>query len=238
MKVENANIMITGAGRGLGAALAKALARQGARLVLVARGEQVDALASELRQSGTIAHAIRADIADKHSIYPLAASAAALIGPIDVLIHNAGSLGVQALSLLQDTDCEALEEALAVNVLGAFRLTKALAASMALRKSGVIVHLSTDAAVTAYPEWGAYGVSKAALDHLSRSWAVELESFGVRVFSVDPGEMDTVLHQQAVPDADRAQLLQPAFVAEKIVRMIVDPALAPNGARLCASEVL
>src|SRR2546421_727847 len=81
------------------------------------------------------------------------------------------------------------------------------------RGSGLIVHVSSDAAVAAYPRWGAYGVSKAALDHLNRIWAAELQQAGVRFLSVDPGEMDTAMHAQAMPEADRSQLAQPEAVA-------------------------
>ena len=95
------------------------------------------------------------------------------------------------LRLLLDTECEDLERALAVNLVGPFRLTKALAGPMVLRGRGLVVHVSSDAAVEAYPRWGAYGVSKAALDHLGRIWAAELAGTGVRVLTVDPGEMDT-----------------------------------------------
>jgi NAD(P)-dependent dehydrogenase (short-subunit alcohol dehydrogenase family) len=103
---------------------------------------------------------------------------------------------------------------------------------MALRGAGVIVHVSSDAAASAYPRWGAYGISKAAQDHLSRILAAELEGTGVRVFAVDPGEMDTAMHAAAIPDADRASLQRPADVAARIVQMIEDPARAPGGARL------
>jgi NAD(P)-dependent dehydrogenase (short-subunit alcohol dehydrogenase family) len=105
---------------------------------------------------------------------------------------------------------------------------------MALRGSGLVVHVSSDAAVNGYARWGAYSVSKAAFDHLARVWAAELEG-RVRFFSVDPGEMDTDMHAQAMPDADRATLARPAHVAEKIVAMIrAADTLAP-GARLEAS---
>jgi NAD(P)-dependent dehydrogenase (short-subunit alcohol dehydrogenase family) len=168
-------------------------------------------------------------------VYPLAASAAELVGPIDVLIHNASELGPVPLRLLLDTECEDLERVLAANLVGPFRLSKVVAGSMALRTSGTIVHVSSDAAVNAYPRWGAYGVSKAALDHLSRSLAVELAEHGVRVFSVDPGEMDTDMHRAALPGADPAQLSSPDAVAEKIVDMLVSDAVAP-GARLEAEK--
>jgi NAD(P)-dependent dehydrogenase (short-subunit alcohol dehydrogenase family) len=105
---------------------------------------------------------------------------------------------------------------------------------MALRGSGVIVHVSSDAAVEPYPRWGAYSVSKAAQDHLSRILAAELEGTGVRVLSVDPGEMDTAMHAAALPDADRETLARPADVAARLVQMIESPARAASGARLVA----
>jgi NAD(P)-dependent dehydrogenase (short-subunit alcohol dehydrogenase family) len=80
--------------------------------------------------------------------------------------------------------------------------------------------VSSDAAVAAYPRWGAYGVSKAAQDHLSRLWAAELGELGVRVFAVDPGEMDTEMHARAIPDADRASLADPRLVARNIADMV------------------
>ena len=108
------------------------------------------------------------------------------------------------LRLLLDTDCEDLERALAVNLVGPFRLTKALAGPMVLRGRGTIVNITSDAATEAYERWGAYGASKAALEQLGRVWAAELAGTGVRVLTVDPGEMDTRMHADAIPDADRA----------------------------------
>jgi NAD(P)-dependent dehydrogenase (short-subunit alcohol dehydrogenase family) len=121
---------------------------------------------------------------------------------------------------LLDTECEDLERALAVNLVGPFRLTKALAGSMRLRGRGLVVAVSSDAAVTPYERWGAYGVSKAALDHLARIWAAELRGSGVRVLSVDPGEMDTDMHAEAMPEADRSSLAAPADVAARLGDLI------------------
>src|SRR5205085_2996754 len=130
------------------------------------------------------------------------------------------SEGNEGLRLLLDTECEDLEQVLETNLIGPFRLTKIVAGAMALRGSGAVVHISSDAAVAAYPRWGAYGVSKAALDHLNRSWAVEVP--GVKFFSVDPGEMDTEMHAAAMPEADRSVLARPHDVARRIARTIAD----------------
>lgn len=237
MNIEGKTIVVTGASRGLGAALARELVERGGRVALVARtAAALDELVLELRKKGGTAHAFAYDVGDKSAIHPLVGSVRAVLGSIDVLIHNASALGPTPLRLLLDTECEDLSRVLEVNLLGPFRLTKAVAGAMALRSEGTIVHISSDAAVGAYPSWGAYSVSKAALDHLSRSWAAELGAHGVRVFSVDPGEMNTRMHQDALPGADPATLADPRDVARRIVSMIEAGDAIENGARLVADS--
>ena len=187
-----------------------------------------------IRARGGEAHAITGDIAAKQAIHAIAGQAQGLVGEIAIAIHNASTLGPTPLRLLLDTECEDLAAVLETNLVGPFRLTKVLAGAMAIRGAGVIVHVSSDAAVEPYPRWGAYGVSKAAQDHLSKILAAELDGTGVRVLAVDPGEMDTVMHAAAVPDADRATLARPTDVAARIVHMIEDDVRAPSGARLVA----
>ena len=220
------SVLITGASKGLGAALAGELAGAGARVVMVAR--HADELEKAAARIG--AYALPADIGDKHAVHAIAGAAAALVGPIDILIHNASTLGPTPLRLLLDTECEDFEQVLQTNLIGPFRLTRIVAGAMALRGSGLVVHVSSDAAVAAYPRWGAYGVSKAALDHLNRSWAVEVP--GVKFFSIDPGEMDTDMHAQAMPDAEKSSLARPADVARRVARMIADSQRIESGARL------
>ena len=235
MNIEGQGALVTGASRGLGRALAEQLAARGARVALVARelGPLRDVVAG-IRGRGGDAHAVAGDISDKHAIHRIAGQAQGLVGEIAIAIHNASTLGPTPLRLLLDTECEDLAAVLDTNLIGPFRLTKVLAGAMAIRGAGVIVHVSSDAAVEPYPRWGAYGASKAAQDHLSRILAAELDGTGVRVLAVDPGEMDTAMHAAAIPDADRATLQAPAAVAARIVQMIEDAARAPSGARLIA----
>src|SRR6185295_5364023 len=154
----------------------------------------------------------------------------------DILVHNASSLGPTPLPLLLDTACEDFARVLEVNLLGPFRLSKAVVGNMLLRGQGLVVHVSSDAATNAYPRWGAYGVSKAALDHLSRIWAAELADSGVRFLSIDPGEMDTAMHAAALPDADPTSLARPQDVAARIVRFL-SGAPAGSGQRLEAAQL-
>jgi NAD(P)-dependent dehydrogenase (short-subunit alcohol dehydrogenase family) len=115
---------------------------------------------------------------------------------------------------------------------GPLRLTKAVVGSMVLRGRGLVVGISSDAGVVAYSGWGAYGTSKAALDHLLRTWAVELRDSGVRFLSVDPGEMDTAMHAEAMPEADRSSLKKPEEVAAHVVDLIESADEIPTGARV------
>ena len=213
--------LLTGASRGLGRALAEQLATRGTRVVLVAReAGPLDDVVGGIRARGGTAHAIVGDIADKQAIHRIAGQASGLVGDLDLLVHNASTLGPTPLRLLLDTECEDLARVLETNLVGPFRLTKVIAGAMALRGAGTIVHISSDAAVEAYPTWGAYSISKAAQDHLSRVLAAELAGTGVRVLAVDPGEMDTKMHADAVPDADRAALQRPAEVAAKLLALL------------------
>ena len=219
--LDGVRVAITGGTSGLGLALVDELTRRGARVAFVARTrERVD----EVARGHPLAYGIVGDVAKKDDIYPIALQITAGLGGLDVLVNNASSLGPVPLALLADTDCEDLELALATNVLGPFRLTKALlgalAASARERLGGVVVNISSDAAVNAYPQWGAYGASKAALRHMTHVWDEELAPQGIHFLSLDPGDMDTPLHALAVPDADLSTLKRPETAAREIADAI------------------
>lgn len=233
MNWAETSIIITGATRGLGFALAEELGLRGAKIAVLAQNAVRLGEASErLTQRGVRAAPIRGDVGEKSDIHRIVGQAQALIGPIDAVIHNASTLGPTPLRTLLDTECEDFQRVLDVNLLGPFRLNRALVPSMLVRGRGLVAHVSSDAAVEAYPNWGAYGTSKAALDHLSRSLAAELAGTSVRVLSIDPGEMDTDMHREAMPEADPASLRKPRDVAAQIVRVLEQPARFPSGARL------
>jgi NAD(P)-dependent dehydrogenase (short-subunit alcohol dehydrogenase family) len=217
----NRRILITGGTSGLGLALVRELSARGARVAFVARHrEDVERVARE--HPGTVG--IVGDVSRKDDIYPIATEVIGNLGGLDALVNNASSLGPVPLALLGDTECEDLEIALATNVVGPFRLTKALlgalAASAREGRSPVVLNVSSDAAVSPYAGWGAYGASKAALHHMTRIWGEELAAEGIRFISRDPGDMDTQLHAIAVPDADRTTLKRPEVAAREIADVI------------------
>src|SRR5438445_486193 len=189
-------VAVTGGTSGLGLALVRELIARGARVAFVARGRDgVERVAHE--HPGAIG--IVGDVSRKEDIYPIATQILGNLGGVDILVNNTSALGPVPLALLGDTECEDFEIALATNVLGPFRLTKALlgalAASAREGRSPVVLNISSDAAVNPYAGWGAYGASKAALAHMSRIWDTELAPDGIRFLSLDPGDTGKRRHR-------------------------------------------
>jgi NAD(P)-dependent dehydrogenase (short-subunit alcohol dehydrogenase family) len=167
----------------------------------------------------------RCSVEGQADTHPIALQVMGNLGGLDALINNASALGPTPLALLADTESEELEQALSVNLLGPFRLTKALfgalAASARNGRGAVVINISSDAAVNPYSGWGAYAASKAALRHLTAIWAEEVKADGISFLSLDPGDMDTPLHALAVPDADPMTLRRPEDAAEEIVEKLL-----------------
>ncbi len=191
--------LITGASRGLGASLAEFLARQGYGLITTARGrESLERAALALQGRGGEVVAIAGDVADDDHRRRLVAAAESF-GGLDLLVNNASTLGAAPLPGLADYPLDDLEHVFAVNVLAPLALTQ-LALPLLRANRGLIVNLSSDAAVVGYPGWGGYGASKAALDLITLTLADELGDVGV--VAVDPGDMRTEMHQLAFPGED------------------------------------
>jgi NAD(P)-dependent dehydrogenase (short-subunit alcohol dehydrogenase family) len=221
--MEQRVALITGASKGLGREIARAYARTGLRLVLTARGRAaLEEAANELRGLTDIL-AVAGDVADAAHVERLVKLALARYGHIDVLVNNASELGAGLLEL-EKLPPEELESILRTNLVAPLRLIQLVLPNMRQRGSGLIVNVSSDAAVEAYPTWGGYGASKAALEHLSRVLAAEVEGSGVRVAVVDPGDMNTEMHRAAEPGVDLTHLPGPEVAAPAFVRLLDDPA--------------
>jgi NAD(P)-dependent dehydrogenase (short-subunit alcohol dehydrogenase family) len=215
--------IVTGASKGLGLAVARELAQRGIALVIDARG--ADALASaevELREYAPVA-AIAGDVADGAHVHRLIEAAERHFGRIDLVINNASTIGRSPLPALAQLSPSTLERVYATNLFAPLHLIQHALPVMQRTGGGTIVNITSDAAVEAYAGWGGYGSAKAALEHLSRILAVELEGSGVSVLVADPGDMDTELHRLAVPDAVAADLADPARVAPALLHAIASP---------------
>ncbi len=200
--------VITGASRGLGETLARFLAGQGYHLILNARGgAALDSVVRSLDSYGVEVKAVAGDVADpvtRRAIAQLARS----LGGVDLLVNNASILGVSPLVPLAQHPLDGLEALYRVNVIAPLALVQEL---LPLLKGsrGLVVNISSDAAQGGYESWGGYGSTKAALDLISKTLASELAGDGVSVVSVDPGEMQTALYQEADPSADISGLPSP-----------------------------
>jgi len=189
--------VITGGSQGLGLALARRLVSDGWAVVIDAR--RADRLASAVDEldGGERVVAVAGDVTDPAHRSALSAAARQL-GPVSLVVNNASTLGQSPLPELSDIHPDVLRQVFEVNVVAPIALVRELGA--ALTKNPTIVNISSDAAVEAYPTWGGYGASKAALDHASSVLAAEHPEW--RVLAVDPGDMRTEMHQAAFPDDD------------------------------------
>lgn len=201
-------VMVTGASRGLGRALAEAYASAGARLVLCARGEaDLEAVVEGLRRGGAEVVAGAVDVTDAAAVGELVALAEERFGRIMVLVNNASALGERAP--LRDAPLEDWRRVLAVNLTGVLVVTQAVLPGMRAAGAGSIINVSSGVGNRPRADWGAYGVSKQALEALTWNLALEEESAGIRVNAVDPGSMRTDMRREAYPEEDPATLAPP-----------------------------
>ncbi|UPZ32085.1 SDR family oxidoreductase [Streptomyces sp. LRE541] len=210
--------IITGASKGLGRALAEALAERGWDLVLDARTALPlqEAAEAVLSKYGVQVRALPGDVTDGTHRARLVAAAREL-GGVDLLVNNASALGAEPLVRLEALPLEGLRRALEVNVVAALGLVQEALPLMRESPAGAVIDVSSDAAAEAYETWGCYGASKAALDQLSA--VLGEEEPGLRVWAVDPGDMGTDLYAAAVPDDDGPRP-DPASVVPAFLRLL------------------
>jgi NAD(P)-dependent dehydrogenase (short-subunit alcohol dehydrogenase family) len=193
--------VITGASHGLGQVVAGFVAKQGYSLITMARGEaDLSAAARAFAAAGAPVVSIPGDVSraqDRHRLV----EAAKHFGRIDLLVNNASDLGDSPLPSLEKASRESFLKVFEVNTLAPLALVRD-ALPLLIRSQGLVVNITSDAAVGGYPGWGVYGASKAALDLVSKTLAAELRDRGVSVVSVDPGDMRTRMHQEAYPGQD------------------------------------
>lgn len=212
--------IVTGGSRGLGKELARELLARRITTVIDARDAvALKAAEEDLRAYGNVV-AIPGDVTDKNHAHALVGAAREL-GRLDLLVNNASTLGAVPLPRIDELTQQAFRDLYDTNVFAPIHLMQH--ALPLMRSSGgpaTIVNVTSDAAVEAYAGWGGYGASKAALEHVSRIAAAELEGTNVRVLVADPGDMNTQMHRDAIPDADPNELRDPADSARALLQAI------------------
>ncbi|MFI1727077.1 SDR family NAD(P)-dependent oxidoreductase [Streptomyces sp. NPDC020489] len=209
--------IITGASKGLGRALAEALAARGWDLVLDARGARgLREAAEALQKYGTRVAALPGDVTDPEHRVGLVAAARGF-GGLDLVVGNASALGAEPLVRLEELPLEGLRRALEVNVVATLGLVQEALPLLRAAEAGAVITVSSDAAAEAYETWGGYGASKAALDQLAA--VLGEEEPGLRVWAVDPGDMATELYAAAVPGDDGPRP-DPAEVVPGFLRLL------------------
>ncbi|MGW6275071.1 SDR family NAD(P)-dependent oxidoreductase [Streptomyces sp. NPDC055060] len=225
--------IITGASKGLGRTLGAALAERGWDLVLDARTAAV--LAEAVREPaghGTRVEGVAGDVTEARHRADLVAAAHRL-GGLDLLVNNASALGAEPLVRLDALAVDGLRRALETNVVAPLGLVREALPLLRASGAGAVIDVSSDAAVEAYETWGGYGASKAALDQLSAVLAVEEP--GIRVWAVDPGDLDTDLYAAAVPDDDASGRPSPGTVVPAFLRLLDE---RPASGRYAAPALL
>ncbi|MGQ0571415.1 MAG: SDR family NAD(P)-dependent oxidoreductase [Armatimonadota bacterium] len=226
MTLRDRVALISGASRGLGREIARQYAGKGARLIIVARGETALREAAEELSAATDVLAVAADVGEDAE--QIVRRALDRFGRVDVLINNASEIGPSPMPSLETYPWDALLRVLRTNAVAPLHLMQLILPQMKARGDGVIINVTSDAGVQAYPGWGGYGASKAALEHLSRVFAAELEGTGVRVYVVDPGDMNTAMHRLAEPGIDLSHLPGPEAPAPAFVHLVEDESV-PSG---------
>lgn len=211
MSLEDQVVMITGAGRGIGRGLAEAFAKEGAHIVAVARSiPQINETAEAVRAMDRRAVALPCDVTDSDAIKGVVETAEKDLGPIDILINNAGYAHFQSVAELPK---EEWRRTLDVNLTGPFLCIQAVLPGMMERQRGRIINISSMAGVKPYPEQSAYCASKHGLNGLTKVLAMEMREYNIGVHSICPGGLDTELTRKAMPDRDKSDWMTPADVA-------------------------
>jgi NAD(P)-dependent dehydrogenase (short-subunit alcohol dehydrogenase family) len=204
-RLDGARVIVTGASRGIGRAVADAVAAEGGRLVVTAtRRENLEGVLARLGERGAEAHGVALDLADPSSIRAAASGAVAALGRVEGLVNNASLLGVRRP--LADYPIDVWQRVLQVNVTGTLMLTQLVLPAMS--RGGAIVNVTSGAA--GRPTWGAYGVSKLALDGITAMLREELADRGIRCVGVNPGGTRTAMRAAAYPGEDPATVPHPS----------------------------
>jgi NAD(P)-dependent dehydrogenase (short-subunit alcohol dehydrogenase family) len=194
MRLEGKAAIITGAGRGLGRAIAFAMAGEGSRLTIMSRSlNELEAVASQIEKRGGVSHIFQGDVSRNDDVSRMVDETIELYSTIDILVNNAAIIG--PARFLEDTDFDAWDETINVNLNGPFYCARSVIPTMINKGSGKIINISSGLGQMPFPRFSAYGVSKAGIIQLTRSLSEELKEQNIQVNAIDPGVMDTDMQE-------------------------------------------
>ena len=212
--------LITGASRGIGRATSLLCAQEGAHCILTARSQcALEELDDEVRALGGSATLVPMDLTDLLAIDRLGAEIFDRYGKLDILIGNAGSLGT--LTPVSHIDPAAWEQTISVNLTANWRLLRSLDPLLRVTKIAHVIMITSSVAKSGRPYWGAYAASKAALENLMQTYALEVKKTGIRVNVLNPGATKTRMRQEAFPGEDQNKLKSPEDVADAILKLLI-----------------
>ena len=188
------------------------------------------------KQSQTKILTITADLSKPEDIERVVATTLnEFNGRLDVLVNNASTIGATPMPYLLDYPLEDFRNVIETNLIAPFLLIKKALPAMS-NNGGSIINVTSDAGITGYPGWGAYGISKFGIEGMSQTWAAELKGTGVRLNWVDPGDMNTAMHRAAEPDVDPNQWANPADITEVFIYLASDESKQVHGQRFEAQK--
>ncbi|MBS8264236.1 SDR family NAD(P)-dependent oxidoreductase [Mesobacillus boroniphilus] len=234
--VKNKVVMITGVTQGLGKAMILRFAKEGAKLAVCARrAKELEKVKKEAESHGAEVLAVTADVSKPRDAEKFVALTIETFGRIDVLINNASILGPSPMPLLMDYPEEDFTEVIRVNSISPFLMARRVLPAMLIQGEGSVINVTSEAGHVGYAGWGAYGISKFAVEGLTQTWADELNGTSIRMNMVDPGEMDTEMHSLAVPDCNY-KLARPDDVVDVFLFLASEESNGVNGQRFEAQE--
>lgn len=237
MKLKDKRIVITGGSKGLGRALAIRCAEEGARVALCSRNyDELNRVALDLAVHGHPPVFASCDVADAEQVNRFSELVLSEFGAVDVLVNNASMLG-QRIEIV-DWTRSTWERVIDVNVNGLFAVTKAFLPAMIRQRAGSVINVTSSVGKKGRARWGAYAVSKFAVEGFTQTLADEVRYHGVRVNSVNPGALDTDMRHAAYPDEDRSMLKKPSEVTDVFVFLASDQSRGITGECFDAQEYL
>ena len=232
MRLKDKVAVVTGGGRGIGKAIALAMAGEGADVVVLSRtASEIEDVAAKVRELGRQGHSWKVDVQDEAQVREVIRKVIDQCGRIDILVNNAGVVHIQPLV---ETSTEAWNKTLATNVTGAFLVTKHVLPQMVRRKSGCIINIASEAGLKGFSNFSAYCAAKFALIGLTKALAKEAEPYHINVNAICPALVGTKMSRE-VRSVKEWKLLQPKDIADVAVFLATPEARAINGT---AIEVL